>query len=105
MADKSGNFLGGFLLGTLVGGVLGLVIASKLSESEPDPESLSSDTTGQDLKQSNDAATNDIARRSLEQKIAQLNQAIDAVSQELAEAEGNGRRQSLVRSNSEINDA
>ncbi|CAN1213060.1 Gas vesicle protein [Tumidithrix helvetica PCC 7403] len=105
MADKSGNFFGGFLLGTLVGGVLGLVIASKLNEPEPDPESLPSSETDLNLQPSNDAAKHDVARRSLEQKIAQLNEAIDAVSQELADAEGNGRKQSLVRSSSEINDA
>jgi hypothetical protein len=103
MADKSGNFLGGFLLGTLVGGVLGLVIASKLSE--PDPENLLTSPDSQDPLLSGDATPQDLVKRNLEQKIAQLNAAIDAVSQELADAEKNGRKQSLVPSSSEPNNS
>jgi gas vesicle protein len=103
MADKSGNFLGGFLLGTLVGGVLGLVIASKLSESEPEPESILTDTNNLDLQLPNNLTKQELAKRSLEQKIAQLNEAIDAVSQELADAERNGRKQPLVSSSPELN--
>jgi TolA-binding protein len=95
------NFSGGFLLGTvfgsIVGGVLGAVVASRvlnpqseeplLSESQTD-QRLSSKPKRRSLKASNGQADMEMARRSLEDKIAQLNDAIDDVHQQLGRVNG-----------------
>ncbi len=85
------NFAGGFFLGALVGGVvggiLGAVVASRLSqeddtlvEEEPsDPKATSSGSHRSDME---------LARRKLEGKIAQLNDAIDDVRQQLGGVNG-----------------
>lgn len=79
------NFLGGFLLGTFVGGtvggVLGVVLATKRTKSlEDNPNSLLENQGGM-----LDTETNiELARRRLEDKIAQLNGAIDEVRHQLA---------------------
>ena len=99
MADNSGNFWGGFLLGAAVGGVVGALVAIKLTESED--EMLQRQTDGDRLIDK-PQTSNEFARRNLEKKIAQLNAAIDSVSQEVSMAEGknkndqkNGRKQPL----------
>jgi gas vesicle protein len=94
MADNSGNFWGGFLFGAAVGGVVGALVAIKLSDPESDLIDQSSDRLIDKPQTSNE-----FARRNLEKKIAQLNAAIDSVSQELASAEGkNGSKQISVES-------
>jgi len=102
MADresKSGNFWGGFLFGSLIGGVVGALVANTisrrtLSEADDfaeDDEALPDDSNnGQDL-----------ARRNLEQKIAQLNASIDAVSKELSINEAQRRRRTHLRPKTE----
>ena len=86
MAEKSGNFLGGFILGTIAGSALGIFLGSKLNKML-DPDTIdTSDDAG--------ATTEEIAtrtKRGLEHTIAQLNAAIDAVSQELTASESNGK--------------
>lgn len=92
--SQSDGFLGGFLLGTLVGGitggVLGVVVASKLANRETAEQSFRpredkgrkqkfSPTTEQGIES---------ARRGLEDKIAQLNDAIDDVRQQLSSVNG-----------------
>lgn len=69
MANKSDNFWGGFFVGTVLGALVGAVVVAKVSNNakEETPEELDN---------------RDIAL-SLEEKIAQLNAAIDAVSKEL----------------------
>jgi len=101
MADNSGNFWGGFLFGAAIGGVVGALVAIKLSE--PEDETIDRQTDGDPLldKPHN---SNEFARRNLEKKIAQLNAAIDSVSQELSMAEGkNGRKQTSMESLRDLN--
>lgn len=90
------NFAGGFLLGAvfggIVGGALGAVVASKvlnpqseeplLSASQADPR-LSNKQKRRSLKTANGQTDMEGARRSLEDKIAQLNDAIDDVREQL----------------------
>lgn len=94
MSDKSDNFGGGFIFGAIVGGVVGAVVVSKLGkESEQSIDGIDSDSQlSGDAKA--DLKSTDRAKRSLEQKIAQLNAAIDAVSYELSNSEGNGQQKS-----------
>lgn len=95
------NFSGGFLLGTIVGGIVGgiagaLLASRKLDEleSESDPR-LSPEQTDlkggkakkHSLKSANGHSDIEAARRSLEDKIAQLNDAIDDVRQQLSGVE------------------
>lgn len=83
----SGFFLGA-TLGGFVGGVLGVVLASRITNSEsgeplpeiPGKSGKSAKLTGDNIE---------TARLSLEDKIAQLNQAIDDVRQQLGNVNGN----------------
>jgi gas vesicle protein len=89
MAEKSNSFLGGFILGTIAGSALGILLGSKLNKilEQDDASNLEDENT-------TPATTEEIAtrtKRGLEQKIAQLNAAIDAVSQELSTSESNGK--------------
>ncbi len=94
MADNSGNFWGGFLFGAAIGGAVGALVAIKLTEPEDETDDRQSDRL-KDKPQT----SNEFARRNLEKKIAQLNAAIDSVSQELTTAEGkNGRSSTSVES-------
>ncbi|MEM9904997.1 MAG: gas vesicle protein [Cyanobacteria bacterium P01_D01_bin.44] len=88
------NFGSGFLLGTLVGGLLGGVIgalaASRLqqpSEAEED-FSLISDDLKRNLAEASTEEQMEAARRGLEDKIAQLNTAIEDVRQQLGSVNG-----------------
>jgi gas vesicle protein len=100
MSQRDG-FTGGFLLGTLVGGIVGgvlgaLVVAQRESEEGEQEKSLlnSGLSKAKELKdrkrklQSEESIEE--ARRSLEDKIAQLNSAIDDVRQQLGPVNGNG---------------
>ncbi|ELS34401.1 MULTISPECIES: hypothetical protein [Pseudanabaena] len=101
MADNSGNFWGGFLFGAAIGGVVGALVAIKLSE--PEDEMLNRQSDGERILDKPQTSS-EFARRNLEKKIAQLNAAIDSVSQELATAEGkNGRKQTSLESLRDIN--
>lgn len=92
MADNSDNFWGGFLFGAAVGGIVGALVAIKLSEPEEDVAADQITDRLLDKPQT----PNEFARRNLEKKIAQLNAAIDSVSQELATSEGkNGKKQTI----------
>ncbi len=98
MSDKSDNFFGGFILGAIAGGVVGALIASKLNDSATQTD-LESDLILDDEENLLDQEPGELARRGLEQKIAQLNAAIDAVSNELSISTGNGRKKAAVDSN------
>ncbi len=81
MSERDG-FSGGFLLGTLVGGVVGGVIGAIAASRQKE--------ANQGLNFSNENGNNsegdesiESARRSLEDKISQLNFAIDDVRQQL----------------------
>lgn len=94
MSDQ-GNFGSGFILGAvvggLVGGILGAVVSSRLNQEADGSDGLDSSFPGalrndRDRKRSLHSASQpdiELARRSLEDKIAQLNDAIDAARQQL----------------------
>jgi gas vesicle protein len=94
--SQQGNFVGGFLLGSIVGGVVGGVIgalaASRLSQQDlSDPENTLSKLEKANRKRQLKAPTEqsiEAARRGLEDKIAQLNDAIDDVRQQLGAVNG-----------------
>lgn len=93
--SQQGNFLGGFLLGTLVGGAVGGVIgamaASRLSQTETNKLEGSKPEGKAGRKASLKASSSqniEVARRGLEDKIAQLNHAIDDVRQQLGSVNG-----------------
>lgn len=99
--NQRDGFTGGFIAGTVVGGVVGGVIGALLAsrvinESATDIESRRK----QNLTDSNNSRskrrplkaseqTIEIARRSLEDKIAQLNETIDEVRLSLGNVNGN----------------
>jgi hypothetical protein len=83
------NFGSGFVLGTLfgglVGGVVGAVVAARISQStaEKDAALLPQEDQPSGPRLSPTEADIELARRGLEDKIAQLNNAIDDVRQRL----------------------
>ncbi|GBF80175.1 hypothetical protein [Aphanothece sacrum] len=96
MSQRDG-FTGGFLLGTLVGGVVGGVMAAvvasrqKNEENEENTPFLKSSKTGELETE----ASIEMARRRLEDKIAQLNNAIDDVRQQLGPVNGKSTEQDM----------
>ncbi len=82
MAQKD-NFAGGFLLGTIVGGVVGGILGTVLTNR------ITRDNSGVDLRDTEGVGNLDseenieLARRRLEDKIAQLNLVIDDVRHQL----------------------
>ncbi|NJO78229.1 MAG: hypothetical protein HC827_06670 [Cyanobacteria bacterium RM1_2_2] len=103
--SQQGNFLGGFLLGTVVGGAVGGVIgalaASRLSQTEPAAKLEGSKTDPKAAKKRPLKAAPEqnmeVARRGLEDKIAQLNDAIDDVRQQLGTVNGTVKEGSRER--------
>lgn len=89
------SFFGGFLLGTVVGGVvggiLGAVVSSRLANdetsSEDFPKLKNKATRRRSLKPPTEQSI-ETARRGLEDKIAELNEAIDDVRQQLNSTNG-----------------
>jgi gas vesicle protein len=101
--SQQGNFVGGFLLGTVVGGIVGgitgVLVASRISQTGTANEEGAMTKIDNKLeakasrKRQLRAATEqnmEVARRGLEDKIAQLNEAIDDVRQQLGTVNGNG---------------
>ncbi|NET31774.1 MAG: hypothetical protein F6K19_07195 [Cyanothece sp. SIO1E1] len=90
------NFAGGFFTGALVGGVvggiIGVLLTSRLSNetAEADGFNLSEEKPSKKKRPltSADEQSMEIARRGLEDKIAQLNDAIDDVRQQLGSVNG-----------------
>lgn len=93
MAEKDSGFLGGFVVGAMVGGIVGGVIGAALaprllgqrpdqrsSDTGSDPEASSTATPAPNgripVQLSGDEAAISQARKTLEDKIAQLNEAI-----------------------------
>ena len=97
MSQQDDNFFGGFILGTIVGGVVGgiagVLVSSRLSQAEAlDPEGqkrIDSKTNKRRSLKAPTEQTIEVARRGLEDKIAQLNDAIDDVRQQLGAVNGN----------------
>jgi hypothetical protein len=91
--SQQDNFGSGFLLGTLFGGVLGgvvgAVVASRVVQERSGPDTFldeAVDEEGVPLSPSDEEM--EVARRGLEDKIAQLNSAIDDVRQRLGGTNG-----------------
>ncbi len=92
MSSVRDNFAGGFLLGAIVGGVIGGIVGAVFASSRQENPSLGE--ASDDLKPSFKAAAEskiELARRGLEDKIAQLNTAIDDVRQQLSNVNGKGQ--------------
>jgi gas vesicle protein len=86
----------GTVVGGVVGGVAGVLAASRLAQSEnaPPKDALSKLETKTAKKRPLKAPTEqtiEAARRGLEDKIAQLNDAIDDVRQQLGTVNGSAR--------------
>ncbi len=103
MSNQSDRFAGGFLAGTLfggiVGGLLGTWIATSFTQSEDEadldsangPTSLAKEQLRrikQRVFQPSDELSIDEARHGLEEKISQLNDAIDQARQQLSNVNG-----------------
>jgi hypothetical protein len=95
MSERDG-FTGGFFIGAVVGGIVGGVLGTIFTarnlnrlEGEADKSLLK---PGKNEKFSSEESI-EIARRSLEDKIAQLNSAIDDVREQLGSVNGNASEQ------------
>lgn len=96
MSSKDG-FASGFLVGTLIGGVLGgilgVLFSRRLEENATEEKLAAGERTeakavkGKTTMQLKEERIEE-ARRSLEDKIAQLNEAIDEVRQQLRSVNG-----------------
>ncbi|MGK7901600.1 MAG: hypothetical protein AB4352_09335 [Hormoscilla sp.] len=94
------NFSSGFLLGSAIGGIIGGLVGallvsrrdldalSNLPEDDPSPETLPSKPSRQKLPKG-DRMRMQTAGHSLDEKIAQLNEAIDDVRLQLGHVNGN----------------
>jgi gas vesicle protein len=84
MSQREG-FVGGFLAGAIVGGIVGGILGSLLAGRAGKNDSQGRDSlieAGQGMRLDTEEDM-EVARRSLEDKIAQLNYAIDDVRQKL----------------------
>ncbi|MDJ0556602.1 MAG: hypothetical protein QNJ68_19615 [Microcoleaceae cyanobacterium MO_207.B10] len=92
MSNKDGftsGLIAGAAVGGLVGGLLGILLGSKLSEENDIEENLLDEQNTEGQKVTREVAGIEEAHQSLEGKIAQLNQAIDDVRQQIAGVNGN----------------
>lgn len=102
----TGGFLAGVVVGGLVGGLIGALVAGQRDNNDNNEaeQSLlnSSQREAKPIKsrkrQLKAEESIEIARRSLEDKIAQLNMAIDDVRQQLGTVNGNPDSVDLERS-------
>lgn len=90
--SQQDNFSGGFVLGAIVGGIVGGIIGSvvtsqRLAEEVEEKPELPNAKPKKRVKGSSEQNI-ELARRSLEDKIAQLNDAIDDVRQQLGSVNG-----------------
>jgi Na+/glutamate symporter len=90
MSDRD-NFGGGFVLGAIVGGIvgglLGTVLTSRLNGEAKAENKSRLKTVNTDSFSTDNSIEN--SRRALEDKIAQLNLAIDDVRHQLGQVNGN----------------
>ena len=87
----AGGFIAGALFGGLVGGVVGaLATTARLKPAEEDTANRALRSRRESFESSDDVAEEnmELARRRLEDKIAQLNDAIDDVRQQLGGLNG-----------------
>jgi hypothetical protein len=88
--NRRNGFGSGFILGSIVGGVVGGILGTLLATRDEQQEVKAN----QSLEQGREVVFNseesiEVARRSLEDKIAQLNLAIDDVRQQLNSVDRN----------------
>ena len=95
--SQQDNFVGGFLLGTILGGVVGgiagVLVSSRLPEDSADVDEDTANDDSPSTRRPFQLPTErsiEVARRSLEDKIAQLNDAIDDVREQLSTVNSNG---------------
>lgn len=99
MSQRDGftsGFLAGTIVGGLIGGIVGAIVASgRASEADNADASLLNSSSSEakagkaKKRQLKDSESIEVARRSLEDKIAQLNSAIDDVRMQLGAVNGN----------------
>ncbi len=90
------GFLAGSLVGSIIGGVIGAVVAQRVGTAadQVDPRLNASPSDAKNIKgkrrqiKASDDASIEAARRSLEDKIAQLNETIDEVRLTLGDVNG-----------------
>ncbi len=90
MSERN-NFAGGFILGSIVGGIIGGVLGT-IFASRSENRAIKQDKSLLNSDSPTKLGTEEsieIARRSLEDKIAQLNTAIDDVRQQLGAVNSN----------------
>lgn len=91
MSNKDGfasGLIAGAAVGGLLGGLLGIIVGTKISNDEIVEDLLDhQDTEKQKSTKKSESIEED--HQSLEGKIAQLNQAIDEVRQQIGSANGN----------------
>ncbi|GAB1545130.1 hypothetical protein NUACC21_78060 [Scytonema sp. NUACC21] len=105
MSQRDGfasGFLTGAIFGSVVGGIIGAVVAYKHEPEEPAGEESQLNSGLPEAKRAAkkrpikgsevEGMEMETARRSLEDKIAQLNATIDEVRQQLGNVNGNGDR-------------
>ncbi|NES86680.1 MAG: hypothetical protein F6K10_37990 [Moorea sp. SIO2B7] len=91
MSDRdgfTGGFIAGAIFGSIVGGAIGAFLASRV-DNDSDEEERSLLKSGTELKFNTEESI-EVARQGLEDKIAQLNLAIDDVRQQLSTVNRNG---------------
>ncbi|HAA26785.1 MAG TPA: hypothetical protein DCE56_02730 [Cyanobacteria bacterium UBA8553] len=101
----TGGFLAGVVVGGLVGGLIGALVAGQRDNDDKEAEQSLLNSSPREAKpiksrkrQLRAEESIEIARRSLEDKIAQLNTAIDDVRQQLGTVNGNPDSVDLERS-------
>ena len=108
MSQRDGfasGFLAGAIVGGLMGGVIGALVVAQRDVDEQEAEQPLLNTKRPEAKvlkgrkrQPDSEERIETARRSLEDKIAQLNTAIDDVRQQLGKVNGTTERLDLERS-------
>jgi gas vesicle protein len=106
--SQPGNFFGGFITGTIVGGVvggiMGVLVSNRLAQANSEEAEQLPSRNGKVKKRLHKPTEQsiEVARRGLEDKIAQLNDAIDDVRGQLSSTNGNGmdREKGAIADNS-----
>jgi Na+/glutamate symporter len=106
MGQQGDKFAGGFIAGTIFGGIVGGLVGTWLAQKlqQPDESTESSlsgnpaDMAKEQLKKvkrrilsGNDEVSMEEARQGLEEKIAQLNTAIDQARQQMSKVNGSSQ--------------
>ncbi|MEY2985246.1 MAG: hypothetical protein RLZZ568_1863 [Cyanobacteriota bacterium] len=92
MSQKD-NFASGFLLGSVIGGVVGGILGSVLTNRANRSDSRLASTEEEAIASLDSEENIELARRRLEDKIAQLNLVIDDVRHQLGNVNELGDRQ------------